>query len=136
MSGARAPSTAPAPGYTASTGKRSPLAVTTNMLTEAEKMRRVPGIVFADGPTGRRPRIEGTGLEVFEIIYAYRGLDERWEALKKWFHWLSDAQLEAALTYARTFPDDIDPVVRRMERFDIEAVYRKHPKMRPPAPRA
>ena len=39
--------------------------------TEAEKMRRVPGIVFADGPTGRRARITGTGIDVFELISGY-----------------------------------------------------------------
>ena len=31
------------------------------LLTEALKMRRCPGIDFADGPTGRRARIAGTG---------------------------------------------------------------------------
>ena len=30
------------------------------MVTEAIKMRRVPGIVFADGATGRRARVGGT----------------------------------------------------------------------------
>ncbi len=34
------------------------------LLEEAVKMRRCPGIVFADGPSGRRARVAGTGLEV------------------------------------------------------------------------
>jgi hypothetical protein len=42
--------------------------MTTGLLTEAEKMRRVPGIAFADGTSGRVPRIAGTGLEVFKSI--------------------------------------------------------------------
>jgi hypothetical protein len=43
-------------------------AMTKDLLMEAVKMRRCPGIIFADGVTGRRARIAGTGLEVWEII--------------------------------------------------------------------
>jgi ribbon-helix-helix CopG family protein len=32
------------------------------LLTEALKMRRVPGIVMVDGPTGRRAVVAGSGL--------------------------------------------------------------------------
>ena len=39
-----------------------------DLLGEAIKMRRCPGIVFADGVSGRRARIAGTGLEVWEVI--------------------------------------------------------------------
>ena len=35
------------------------------LLAEAAKMRRCPGVVFADGPSGRRARVEGTGIEVW-----------------------------------------------------------------------
>jgi len=38
------------------------------LLNEALKMRRCPGILFADGPTGRRARVAGTGLDVWEVI--------------------------------------------------------------------
>lgn len=107
--------------------------MTANTLTEAAKMRRVPGIIFVDSPVGDRvARIAGTGLEVFEIIYAHRGLDEDWHRLKRRFDWLSDEQLRAALLYARTFPEEIDPIIHEMENFDIEELYKKHPEMKPP----
>jgi len=32
-----------------------------DLLTEAVKMRRCPGITFADGPAGRRAKIAGSG---------------------------------------------------------------------------
>jgi uncharacterized protein (DUF433 family) len=44
-------------------------------LAEVEKMRRVPGIIFVDGVTGRRACISGTGLQVWEVIKHYRALD-------------------------------------------------------------
>ncbi|HLZ70179.1 MAG TPA: DUF433 domain-containing protein [Dehalococcoidia bacterium] len=75
--------------------------------TEAEKMRRVPGIVFADGPTGRRARIAGTGIEVFEVIGPHRQMGESWDALREAFHWLTEAQLRAALAYAAAYPEEI-----------------------------
>ena len=39
-------------------------------MSEAERMKKVPGIIFVEGPAGRRARVGGTGLEVFEIVDA------------------------------------------------------------------
>ena len=105
--------------------------MTADLLTEAEKMRRVPGIIFADGPTGRRARIAGTGLEVFEVIASYRGMGQDWERLKKAFHWLSDDQLRAALTYAETFLDEINARAEALESFCIEEIWERYPATRP-----
>jgi len=57
--------------------------------SEAEKMRRVPGIYFADSPSGRQAYIAGTGLGVFEIVRGLRDFDSDWEELHGAFHWLS-----------------------------------------------
>src|SRR3972149_8196119 len=75
--------------------------VANEMLLEGIKMRRIPGIVFADSPSrGRVARIAGTGLEVFEVVQAYRSMDNSWARLKEAFHWPSETQLRAALAYA------------------------------------
>lgn len=79
------------------------------LVTEAMKMRDVPGIIFADGPAGRRARIEGTGLEVFEIIQAYLAGERDRDELHRAFHWLDDRMIDAALEYYDRFPDDIEP---------------------------
>ena len=55
--------------------------MTTKELSEEEKMRRVPGILFVDGATGRRARVQGTGLEVFEIIHGYEVVGEVIESM-------------------------------------------------------
>ena len=38
--------------------------VARDLLIEAVKMRRCPGITFADGPTGRCAKIAGTGIGI------------------------------------------------------------------------
>lgn len=86
--------------------------MTTEAVTEEEKMRRVPGIIFVDGTRERVARIAGTGLEVFEIIQAYReGCRRDLRCLRESFHWLSEDQLQAALAYYRAFPEEIGPII-------------------------
>ena len=49
-----------------------------DLLQEAVRMRRVPGISFVDSITGRRPVLAGTGLDVWEVIATWKaaGRDE------------------------------------------------------------
>ena len=42
--------------------------LTTELLDEALRQRRAPGVAFVDGATGRRAVLAGTGLEVWEIV--------------------------------------------------------------------
>ncbi|MGI8552778.1 MAG: hypothetical protein ACR2PL_18615 [Dehalococcoidia bacterium] len=49
--------------------------MTNELIHEAAKLRRVPGIVYADGPAGRRARVAGSGIEVFEVIRTYHRVD-------------------------------------------------------------
>lgn len=82
-----------------------------DLLAEVEKMERVPGIIFVDGVGGRRARVAGTGLEVFEVIQVYRSCGEDWDRLKAGLHWLTDDQLRAALSYFELYPDEIRPLI-------------------------
>jgi hypothetical protein len=63
--------------------RRSLSAVVRDLLEEALRMRRCPGIVFVDGPTGRRPVLAGTGLEVWEVVKAYKDCGEDFENSRK-----------------------------------------------------
>src|SRR5215207_2669197 len=76
------------------------------MVTEAIKMRRVPGIVFADGATGRRARIGGTGIEVFEVIDRYELVGGDRVRLHELFDWLDSHQLNMAIDYYEAYPDE------------------------------
>ncbi|MGI8553282.1 MAG: DUF433 domain-containing protein, partial [Dehalococcoidia bacterium] len=86
---------------------RGPI-MTSKELSEAAKIQRVPGIIFADGAAGRRARIAGTGLEVFEVIKAYRDDGGGEKAVIEVFHWLTPAQIRAAIDYYQAFPAEID----------------------------
>jgi len=81
------------------------------LLAEAAKMRRCPGVVFADGPYGRRARVEGTGIEVWEVIAAWLAMGKDEKRLGKAYAWLSDRQLLAALGYYRAYPKEIDELI-------------------------
>ncbi len=108
--------------------------VVNERLLESNKMRRIPGIVFVDSPSGGRvARIAGTSLEVFEIVQAYRSVENSWPRLKESFHWLSDAQLRAALAYAEAYPEEIEERIRRDEQWTPQTVWTRYPFMRPQA---
>ena len=79
----------------------------TETLSEAERMRRVPGIIFVDGPAGRRARIAGTGIEVFEVVKRYRATRD-WQDTREFHDMLSDAEFAAARAYYEAFPEEID----------------------------
>lgn len=105
--------------------------MTIETVSEAEKMRRVPGIYFMDGATGRRACVAGTGIDVWEIISAYAAADRDWDTLREGFDWLSEVQLRAALAYYDSFPEEIDQRLEREAYWTEERVWQHYPFMRP-----
>lgn len=111
--------------------------VATSLLREAVRMRRVPGIVFMDGPTGRRAVIGGTGLDVWEVVATYKSVDGDRDRLRGCYEWLTGRQLEAALGYYALYPEEIDARIEREEYWTPERVRREFPFAGgDPAPRA
>ncbi|WP_447969754.1 DUF433 domain-containing protein [Nitrospira sp. M1] len=82
-------------------------AMVNELVNEAVKMRRCPGIVFVDGPSGRRAHIAGTGLDVWEVIAVYDSVHQDLSRLRKSYHWLPETQLRAALGFYATYPKEI-----------------------------
>jgi uncharacterized protein (DUF433 family) len=105
--------------------------VTKDLLQEALKMRRCPGILFAQGTSGRRARVAGTGIEVWEVIAAYKSVKEDFKRLKKAYHWLSEEQLKAALGYYAIYPKEIDRLIEQNEQWNEERLRERYPFMRP-----
>ena len=101
--------------------------VTKDLLQEAIKMRRCPGILFAEGTNGRRARVAGTGIEVWEVIAAYKSLKEDFKRLQKAYHWLSAEQLKAALGYYKIYSREIDRLIERNEEWSEEKVRERYP---------
>jgi len=98
-----------------------------DLLTEAIKMRRCPGILFADGITGRRAKIAGTGLDVWEIISTFRSVKNDIKRLRKAYHWLTEQQLSAALGYYRAYSQEIDQLIDRNESWSDKEVTSRYP---------
>ncbi len=104
-------------------------AVTKDLLTEAIKMRRCPGIVFVEGTSGRRARVAGTGIEVWEIISSYRSLEQDFNRLRSAYHWLSTEQLRAALSYSSVYPQEIDRLIDQNESWNERKIKERYPFM-------
>jgi hypothetical protein len=84
-------------------------------LDEGLRMDDHPGIVFRDGPTGRRAGLAG-GPDVWEVIAAIRdsGLDgdQALEAAAEWAG-LSVREVRTAVGYYAEFPEEIDDRIRQ-----------------------
>lgn len=107
-------------------------AVATELLSEAIAIRQCPGIAFMDGATGRRAILAGTGLDVWEVVYAYEHLDRNFEELQQAFSHLTEPQLRAALSYAIQYPDDIRRRIRANDAWTPERLARELPLFLPP----
>jgi uncharacterized protein (DUF433 family) len=108
--------------------------VVSSLLREAVRMRRVPGIVFMEGPSGRRAAIAGTGLDVWEVISTHKSTGGDYERLKESYPWLSEPQLRAALAYYELYPEEIEARIEREEWWTPERVRREFPSLRPGNP--
>ncbi len=102
-------------------------ATAAELLDEAVRMRRAPGVVFAEGPAGRRAVVAGTGLDVWESVAAWRAAGERFEKLMATYPWLAEAQLRAALGYYALYPEEIEDRLAREADWTPERVRRELP---------
>jgi hypothetical protein len=86
-------------------------------IDEGMRMEDHPGIVFRDGPTGRRAGL-AAGPDVWEVMSALRstGLegDEAIQATVKWSG-LTVRQVRDAVGYYSEYPAEIDERIRRNE---------------------
>ncbi|MBZ0169686.1 hypothetical protein MELA_01130 [Candidatus Methylomirabilis lanthanidiphila] len=108
--------------------------VANELIAEAVKMRRCPGILFADGPSGRRARIAGAGLEVWEIIATYQSLERDVERLRHAYHWLSEPQLRATLGYYAAYPEEIDRQISQNDAWTQARLAERYPSLTPDRP--
>jgi uncharacterized protein (DUF433 family) len=102
-------------------------AAANELLSEALKMRRCPGILFADGPTGRRARIAGTGLDVWEVIATYRGVGKTLKRLRTAYPQLDELKIRAALSYYKCYPAEIDDRIAENDAWTPQSLKARYP---------
>jgi len=86
-------------------------------IDEGMRMEDHPGIVFRDGPSGRRAGL-AAGPDIWEVIGAVRasGLDGE-QAIHATAEWsgLQPRQVHAAIGYYNDYPEEIDSRIRLNE---------------------
>lgn len=98
-------------------------------IDEGMRMEDHPGIVFRDGPTGRRAGLSG-GPDIWEVIATVRasGLDgdEAVAAAAAWGN-LTSAQVRCAIRYYSEYRDEVDErIARNVEEADAaEELWRR-----------
>ena len=71
-----------------------------------------PGIDFVDGPAGRRARVVGTGLGVWELIEVLRANDGSTAETARYLA-IPEPSVIAALGYYGDYPDEVDHLIDR-----------------------
>jgi uncharacterized protein (DUF433 family) len=102
-------------------------AMVVELLREAVRARRAPGIVFVDGATGRRPVVAGSGLEVWEVVATWKEVGRNYDRLRSAYDWLAEPQLRAALSYYELYADEVDARLEREARLTAERVQNELP---------
>jgi hypothetical protein len=80
------------------------------LLDEGLKVRRFPGVVFREGPAGRRAGLVG-GPDVWEVVRDVRAAPGRGHAKIRRVAaeaGLSEGQVRLAVDYYSAFPEEID----------------------------
>ena len=96
------------------------------LLEEALRMRRCPGIYFADEPSGRTAKVGGTGLGVWEVVRDFSN-DQDADRIRKAFPQLSQAQITAALMYYARYRDEVQAQVDANAALTPEAIEKRFP---------
>lgn len=87
-------------------------AIVDRYIEEGARMDDHPGVVFRDGPAGRRAGLAGSGLDVWEVIETIRANDgSRAEAAA--YLGVTERLVQAAIGYHASHPDEIDEWIMR-----------------------
>lgn len=101
----------------------TPSGLALRLVDEGLRLQEYPGIIFRDGPSGRRAALVA-GPDVWEVVAAIRYSaahgDAAIEATAAEMD-LSVAQVKTALDYYGSYPDEIDQQVTENERAAAEA---------------
>lgn len=111
----------------------TPSGLAQRLVDEGLRSQEHPGVVFRDGPSGRRAALIA-GPDVWEVISAVRasGAKDEKQAIRLVGAemTLSPAQVQLALEYYGSFPEEIDAQMAENERAASEALDAWHARQR------
>ena len=84
-------------------------AAAVQLLDEALRMERFPGISFRFASTGRQPFVTGTGMMVWELCHVWQDHKRNLAALLKNYPHLKASQVNVAAAYGREFSREEPP---------------------------
>jgi len=105
---------------------RTPGEAAAILVEESLREREFPGLVFRDTGIGRQAFLRDTRLAVWHIISAATSVGQDVQALSVHFG-VSPIDIATALSYARTYQDEIDAAIR-----DNDAAFGRFAAQQPP----
>jgi len=107
-------------GKHASRRRIAPRTLAQRYVEEGLRMDEHPLVRFIDGAAGRRARLVGTGLDVWEAIAVIRDNNGDLRAVADYLE-VPLGLVQAALTYYGAYPDEIDEWLEHNERESQDA---------------
>ena len=99
------------------------------LVEEALRMSEHGSIVFRDSPVGRQAYVLGTRVAVWQVVPIVRSYGGDVQAAARHLEWPT-ARIQAALTYAAAYPDEIEAAIEDNARYDFGTVSRMLPQAR------
>jgi uncharacterized protein (DUF433 family) len=85
-------------------------------------------IDFRDSAVGRQACIQGSSLAVWEVIFLLQSYKDDLAAVAKHLGW-AKAKVQAAVSYAEAFPDEINRALEENRAMDFTALKRMLPQI-------
>ena len=103
--------------------QRTPSATAALLLTEKLKEEEFPQIEFRQTAVGRQAYVRGTRVQVWMTLMIARDYNMDVKKVAEHLSW-PEHKVEAALAYAKAFPDEVNPVIEYVENFTFEDLKR------------
>ena len=91
--------------------RTNPLTLARTLIEEGLRRERHPGVVFRDGPAGRRAAIEGRRIDVWQVMETVWDSDGKVDEAASFLGLRAD-QVQAAVAYYADYPEEVNAWIR------------------------
>src|SRR5205823_240592 len=99
----------------------TPSETSTRLVEESLRRGEFAFIDLRDSAVGRQAYIQGSSLPVWEVVMVAQCYDLDPQRTAEHLHW-PGVRVQAALNYARAFPEEIEAALRDNDAMDFEAL--------------